>query len=80
MENGPPGTETSAPKPLPYATPASEGESDKLKMLAMIVFFQCAAGVAIFFIAGASWPAVAALAVLATVVIFLAHFVTRRPV
>jgi fatty acid desaturase len=69
------------PEQISYATPVlqSEKESEKAKALAMIVFFQCAAAVGIFFFAGASWPAVAALGILAAVVIVLAHFITRRP-
>jgi hypothetical protein len=69
------------PEQISYATPvlSKEGESEKGKLLGMIVFFQCCAAVGIFFFAGASWPAVAALAILAAVVIALAHFITRRP-
>ena len=67
-------------EPIPYATPNPGTESERAKMLVVIVFFQCLAAVAIFLIAGASWPAVAALAILATVVIVLAHFITRRPI
>lgn len=67
-------------EPIPYATPDPTTHSEKANALTMIAFCQCAAGFGIFWIAGASWPAVAALAILATVVIALAHFITRRPI
>lgn len=71
-----------APEQISYATPVlqSERESEKGKVLGMIVFFQCLAAVGIFFFAGASWPAVAAVAILAAVVIAMAHFITSRPI
>lgn len=78
-----PGPDTQQrPEQISYATPVlqSEKESEKGKLLSLIVFFQCAAAVGIFFFAGASWPAVAALAILAAVVIAMAHFITSRPI
>lgn len=71
-----------APEQISYATPVlqTEKESEKGKALTMIVFLQCIAAVGIFFFAGPSWPAVAALAILAAVVIAIAHFITSRPI
>lgn len=71
---------TRTAEPIPYATPKAETRSQKADVLAIIVFLQCVAGVGIFWIAGATWQAVAALAILATVVIVLAHFITRRSI
>lgn len=67
-------------EPIPYATPNAEGRSEKTNALIVIVFLQCVAAGGIFWIAGASWPAVAALAILAAVVIAMGHFITRRAI
>jgi ABC-type multidrug transport system permease subunit len=67
-------------EPVPYATPNTGRESERTNALIMIVLLQCVTAGGIFWIAGASWPAVAALAILAAVVIAMGHFITRRPI